>query len=65
MEQEARDRLQTPDVQDQIHTIEAVIALRYPDKFEFVKDIDKELAETDQLEYCAVYPKGKRFPKTG
>ena len=64
MEQEARDRLGY-HIEDQIHRIEAVIALRYPKDFEFVKDLDEELKKTKDLKYCAVYPKGKRFPTTG
>ena len=64
MEQEARERLGY-DIKGQIHHIEAAIALRYPDEFAHVDNIDKALEETDQLEYCAVYPKGKRFPTTG
>ena len=64
VEEEARDRLGRR-IRQQTHPVESVIALRYPDGFEFVKDIDKELAETKDLEYCAVYPKGKRFPTTG
>ena len=64
VEAEAKERLGY-FIRNEQHSIEAVIALRYPDGFEFVKDIDKELAETEDLEYCAVYPQGKRFPTTG
>ena len=64
VEQEARERLGY-DIKGQIHHIEAAIALRYPDEFAHVDNIDKALEETDQLEYCAVYRKGKRFPITG
>ena len=65
VEQEARDRLGY-NIEDQIHRIEAVIALRYPEDFEFVKDIVKAFEDPQlKLQYCAVYPKGKRFPTTG
>ena len=64
VEKDAKARLGY-DIKGQIHHIEAAIALRYPDEFAHVDNIDKALEETDQLEYCAVYPKGKRFPTTG
>ena len=65
VEEDARKRFKTPRVEDQSHPIEAVIALRYPDEFQHIDDIDKALKETNELEYCAVYPNGKRFPTTG
>ena len=49
-------------IRGQAHPIEAAIALRYPAEF---AHIDKALEETNDLESCAVYPKGKRFPTTG
>ncbi len=52
-------------VPKEAHPIEAAIALRYPNRFATVDDIDEELKKADDLEYCAVYPKGKRFPTTG
>ncbi len=65
VEQEARDRLGY-NIEDQIHRIEAVIALRYPKDFEFVKNLDQAFEDPQlKLQYCAVYPQGKRFPTTG
>ncbi len=49
----------------QTHPIEAAIALRYPNHFATADNIDNELEKTTDLKYCAVYPKGKRFPTTG
>ena len=53
------------EVLGQPHPIEAVIAVRYPAKLAQASDIGAVLAETHELTYCAVYPKGKRFPTTG
>ena len=52
-------------VNGQPHPIEAAIALRYPNRFRQADDLDQALKETKDLKYCAVYPKGKRFPTTG
>ena len=51
-------------VRKQTHPIEAAIALRYPDKLAQADNMKKAL-EACQLTYCAVYPKGGRFPTTG
>ncbi len=52
-------------INGQPHPIEAAIALRYPNHFATADDIHEELKTTRELRYCAVYPKGKRFPTTG
>ena len=52
-------------VRNQTHPIEAAIAVRYPKKLAQAKKIDEVLETTRQLSYCALYPKGKRFPTTG
>ena len=52
-------------IHGQPHRIEAAIALCYPNRFGNADDIHEELKKTKDLEYCAVYPKGKRFPTTG
>ena len=64
VEQEAKDRLDYR-IRNQAHRIESVIALRYPNGLDFVDDLDEALKKANDLEYCAVYPKGKRFPTTG
>ena len=52
-------------VQGESHPIETAITLRYPAEFAHIDDIDQALEETNDLEYYAIYPKGKRFPTTG
>ena len=52
------------EVRNQTHRIEAAIAVRYPDNLAQADDIDAAL-ESCPLSYCAVYPNGGRFPKTG
>ena len=64
VEEQARKHLRQR-VRNQPHPIEAAIALRYPNRIATVDDIDEELKKTKDLKYCAVYPKGKRFPTTG
>ena len=65
VEQEARDRLGCR-IRQQTHPVEAVIALCYPNRIATVDDIDKAFEDPQlKLQYCAVYPKGKRFPTTG
>ena len=64
VEEQAREHV-GKRIGGQTHPIEAGIALRYPDHFAHVDDIHDELKKTDELAYCAVYPKGGRFPKTG
>ncbi len=64
VEEQAREHV-GQRIDGQPHKIEAAIALRYPNRIATVDDIDKELKKTKDLEYCAVYPQGKRFPTTG
>ena len=64
METESREHV-GQRIDGQPHKIEAAIALRYPNRIATVDDIDEELKKTKDLQYCAVYPKGKRFPTTG
>ena len=64
VEADAKDRLGYT-IHDQIHPIEAVIALRYPEGLATDDDLDQALKKAKDLTYCAVYPQGKRFPTTG
>lgn len=52
-------------INGQPHPIEAAIALRYPAKLAQADNVNKDLKKAKDLKYCAVYPKGKRFPTTG
>ena len=62
-EQEAVDRLGL-EVTDGRRTIEAAIALRYPEGFEFADYLDGGLADA-RLEYAVFYKDGTRFPESG
>ena len=64
VENQAREHV-NESVPGQPHKIEAAIALRYPKRFATAEDKDDELKKAKDLKYCAVYPKGKRFPTTG
>ena len=62
-EQEAKDRLGL-EVVDGRRQIEAAIALRYPEGFEFTNDISGGLADA-RLEYAVFYKDETRFPESG
>ena len=62
-EQEAKDRLGLETV-DGRRPIEAAIALRYPDGFEFTEDMSGGLAGA-RLEYAVFYNDETRFPESG
>ena len=62
-EQEAMDRLGL-EVTDGRRAIEAAIALRYPDRFEFADYLDGGLADA-RMEYAVFYKDGTRFPESG
>ena len=62
-EQEAIYRLGL-ETQDGRRPIEAAIALRYPDGFEFEDYLDGGLADA-RLEYAVFYKDGTRFPESG
>ena len=62
-EQEAKDR-QGLEVVDGRRPIEAAIALRYPDGFEFAEDMSGGLAGA-RLEYAVFYTDDTRFPESG
>ena len=62
-EQEAMDRLGL-EVVDGRRAIEAAIALRYPEGFEFADYLDGGLADA-RLEYAVFYKDGTRFPESG
>ena len=52
-------------VVNETHPIETVLAVRYPAELAQAEGIDAVLKTTRELTYCAVYPKGERFPTTG
>ena len=62
-EQEAKDRLGL-EVVDGRRRIEAAIALRYPDGFEFTDDMSEGVAGA-RLEYAVFYEDETRFPESG
>ena len=62
-EQEAKDRLGLEAV-DGRRPIEAAIALRYPDGFQFTQDMSGGLAGA-RLEYAVFYTDDTRFPESG
>ena len=62
-EQEAKDRLAL-EVVDGRRRIEAAIALRYPEGFEFTDDLSGGLARA-RLEYAVFYKDDTRFPESG
>ena len=62
-EQEAKDRLAL-EVVDGRRPIEAAIALRYPEGFEFTDDLSGGLARA-RLEYAVFYNDDTRFPESG
>ena len=62
-EQEAKDRLGL-EVVDGRRPIEAAIALRYPQGFEFTDDLSGGLARA-RLEYAVFYNDDTRFPESG
>ena len=62
-EQEAKDRLAL-EVVDGRRPIEAAIALRYPQGFEFTDDLSGGLAGA-RLEYAVFYNDDTRFPESG
>ena len=62
-EQEAKDRLGL-EVVDGRRRIEAAIALRYPEGFEFTDDLSGGLARA-RLEYAVFYKDDTRFPESG
>ena len=62
-EQEAMDRLGL-EVTDGRRAIEAAIALRYPEGFEFADYLDGGLADA-RMEYAVFYKDGTRFPESG
>ena len=62
-EQEAKDRLAL-EVVDGRRQIEAAIALRYPEGFEFTDDLSGGLARA-RLEYAVFYTDDTRFPESG
>ena len=62
-EQEAKDRLAL-EVVDGRRPIEAAIALRYPQGFEFTDDLSGGLARA-RLEYAVFYNDDTRFPESG
>ena len=51
-------------VVDEIHPIEAAIALRYPDTVRFADDLRDALAAA-RLSYAVLYQDGGRFPESG
>ena len=63
VEQEAKDRLGL-EVADGRRTIEAAIALRYPERLEFSDDMGAAMREA-RLEYAVFHPDGTRFPESG
>ena len=62
-EQEAKDRLGL-EAEDGRRPIEAAIALRYPEGFEFTEDMSGGLAGA-RLEYAVFYTDDTRFPESG
>ncbi len=64
VEKQARKHV-NESVPGQPHKIEAAIAVRYPKRFANAENKYEALKKAEDLEYCAVYPKGKRFPTTG
>ena len=62
-EQEAKDRLGL-EVMDGRRTIEAAIALRYPEGLEFADYLNGVMADT-RLEYAVFYKDETRFPESG
>ena len=62
-EQEAKDRLGL-EAEDGRRPIEAAIALRYPEGFEFAEDMSGGLAGA-RLEYAVFYTDDTRFPESG
>ena len=62
-EQEAKDRLGL-EAEDGRRQIEAAIALRYPEGFEFAEDMSGGLAGA-RLEYAVFYTDDTRFPESG
>ena len=51
-------------VVDEVHPIEAAIALRYPDSVRFADNLRDALA-TARLSYAVLYQDGGRFPESG
>ena len=51
-------------VVDEIHSIEAAIALRYPDSVRFADNLRDSLA-CARLSYAVLYQDGSRFPESG
>ena len=62
-EGDASARLGLPVV-DEIHPIEAAIALRYPDTVRFADNLRDALAAA-RLSYAVLYQDGRRFPESG
>ena len=60
---DASARLGLPVV-DEIHPIEAAIALRYPDTVRFADNLRDALAAA-RLSYAVLYQDGRRFPESG
>ena len=64
VEEDAKERFQTPRLKNQIRPLEAVIALIYPQELRQASNLKSELAKT-RLRYCVFYAKDGRFPTTG
>ena len=62
-EEDARQRLGLTVV-GALRTIEAAIAVRYPEAVEDAYDVRQALAEA-RLSYCVLYEDGSRFPESG
>ena len=62
-EEDAHERLGL-SVQGEPRTIEAAIALRYPQAVEDAYDLRQALAEA-RLSYCVLHEDGSRFPESG
>ncbi len=62
-ESEAKDRLGL-EVRDTARTIDAAIALRYPDGLEDSDDLSAGTRDA-RLSYCVCYEDGSRFPESG
>ena len=64
VEEDAKERFQTPRLKNESRPLEAVIALIYPQELRTQTKIKAALAQT-RLRYCVFSANKERFPKTG